>query len=613
VGWKGKRQNSRYYRGSTSKLTAARYFHTIRYLKPVQIYGRLRYKLYRPKPDLKPAPPIRTVSGTWRIPAKKSPSLIAPDRFRFLNKERNILSSADWNRTEWDKLWLYNLHYFDDLNAIDNDTHHQDWHRSLLNRWLTENPPGTEIGWEPYPLSLRIVNWIKWILADNALPHEAIESLAIQTRFLTKRLEFHLLGNHLFANAKALVFAGLFFEGEEAEVWLEKGLRILASELPEQILSDGGHFERSPMYHSIILEDLLDLINLSQRYTSEIPDSRLRGNDIKELWNAMIEGGEAEAEKGNNELAETERAPMIGAAKRMLAWLKVMSHPDGQIALFNDAAFGIAPYPAELYAYAERLGIHESAESLAEEHPSASSFIDHFSFDSIRLTHLKHSGYIRVENGPMTAILDVAPVGPDYLPGHAHADTLSFELSFHGQRIIVDSGTSRYGAGTERLRQRSTAAHNSVIVNGKDSSEVWGSFRVARRARPFGLEIKETSDGSIMVSCAHDGYRRFPGKPVHRREWRFNDHSLTVRDVIEGRYSEAVSRFHLHPSITIENRDGAPFIFVLPDSKKISCQVKKGRAHQDSSTYHPECGVSIANCCLDIYFTEPETYVEFCW
>ena len=71
---------------------------------------------------------------------------------------------------------------------------------------------------------------------------------------------------HLFANAKALVFAGLFFEGNEGRKWLNTGLKILEKELREQILEDGGQFELSPMYHALAVEDLLDLINISVVY-----------------------------------------------------------------------------------------------------------------------------------------------------------------------------------------------------------------------------------------------------------------------------------------------------------------------------------------------------------
>jgi uncharacterized heparinase superfamily protein len=119
----------------------------------------------------------------------------------------------------------------------------------------------------------------------------------------------------------------------------------------------------------------------------------------------------------------------------------------------------------ELDAYAQRLGL--------------------FSGVSPRdgVTHLSESGYVRFQKEDVVALLDVAPLGPDYLPGHGHADTLSFEMSLNGRRVLVDTGTSRYDECPGRLFQRGTAAHNTVVVDDADSSEVWGSFRVAHRAR----------------------------------------------------------------------------------------------------------------------------------
>ena len=156
----------------------------------------------------------------------------------------------------------------------------------------------------------------------------------------------------------------------------------------------------------------------------------------------------------------------------------------------------------------------------------------------------------------MVALLDVAPIGPDYLPGHAHADTLSFELSLFGQRVLVNSGTSCYGMGTERLLQRGTATHNTVAINGQDSSEVWGGFRVARRARPFGLRIEESESG-LKVVCAHDGYTRLPGRPIHRREWCFSGGAMEIVDTIEGGFDEAVGRLFFHPGLSLEPNPNA--------------------------------------------------------
>src|SRR5207247_8423600 len=94
---------------------------------------------------------------------------------------------------------------------------------------------------------------------DSAL----LESLYLQAAYLYRNLETYVLGNHYLENARALVFAGVNFGGQgEAAAWLEKGRQIIRSETPEQILADGGSFERSPMYHALALEAYLDLLNL---------------------------------------------------------------------------------------------------------------------------------------------------------------------------------------------------------------------------------------------------------------------------------------------------------------------------------------------------------------
>ncbi|MFZ4723499.1 MAG: heparinase II/III domain-containing protein, partial [Phycisphaerales bacterium] len=381
-----------------SAQTLLRYWHTLRHLKPAQFIGRVRFRLARPRVDVRPAPPLRERDGAWYEAARRRASLEAPGTFRFLNVS-HALSDVGWDGDQVAKLWRYNQHYFEDLHGLGAEARTA-WHHDLVARWIRDNPPARGTGWEPYPSSLRIVNWIKWAWQGQALSSEAVHSLAVQARWLTQRLEWHLLGNHLFVNAKALVFAGLFFEGPEADAWFEKGLHILRREVPEQILKDGGQFERSPMYHALALEDLLDLWNASRACAK------------------ALRPADAEWFRSQHDRIES-----------MRRWLSAMTHPDGEIALFNDAAIGIAPSPAALEDYAGRLGFAPLA-------PEADGF-----------THLEASGFIRVQQGPMVAMLDVGPIGPDYLPGHAHADTLSFELSLHGRRVLVNSGTSVYGIG----------------------------------------------------------------------------------------------------------------------------------------------------------------------
>ncbi len=488
--------------------------------------------------------------------------MLGVERFRFLN-EIHDLSDAGWDDPKLAKLWRYNLHYFDDLNAYDANAR-TEWHRALLLRWVRDNPPTFGSGWEPYPTSLRIVNWIKWALSGNVLPPGCVQSLAVQARWLSRRLERHLLGNHLFANAKALVFAGLFFDGEEANAWLENGLRILAVEVPEQILSDGGHFERSTMYHALALEDMEDLCNVVAVFSHAIPPGR---KSAVGAWPGRIYS--------------------------MLRWLVAMSHPDGEIAYFNDGAAGVAPIPLELTQYAARLGLSQVAEARHE------------------LTQLSDSGYVRVEIGDAVVMLDVAPVGPDYLPAHAHADTLAFEMSLYGQRVFVNSGISRYGTGSERLRQRGTPAHNTVVVDGRDSSEVWGGFRVARRARPVGLEI--VRDGGLTVRCAHDGYRWLQGKPQHRRQWSFSDETLVVEDLISGSFRNAEARFHLHPSVELLDSTNDVATLLLPLGQRVRVSIEGGALRTDAATWHPEFGRSQPTICLVVEFHNTMSRTSIHW
>lgn len=534
-----------------------RLLHTLRYLRPVQLYGRLWLRLARPRVSPGVAPSLRLAVEPWAEPVEKAPSMQGAHRFCFLNRTYDIGGKGGWNDPDREKLWLYNLHYFDDLNAAGAEDRRA-WHQALIARWVIENPPVLGSGWEPYPISVRVVNWIKWALAGNTLGPDALVSLATQVRFLRRRLERHLLGNHLFTNAKALVFAGLFFAGPEAERWLQKGRELLLAEVAEQILPDGGHFERSPMYHAIILEDLLDLINLQRAYGHVVPPQ----------W--------------------------LGIVQKMRCWLLTMQHPDGDIVLFNDAALGISSRSAEIEQYAGRL-------QLEPVDPPAAP-----------LVHLPESGYARLQNRDAVAFLDVGPVGPDYIPGHAHADTLSFELSLFGRRVIVDSGTSTYEKNAERQRQRGTEAHNTITVDAEDSSEVWGGFRVARRARPFDLSLAETGE-DLRVACSHDGYRRFAGKPVPRRTWRLGRRELVVQDRVAGKYREAVARFHFHPEVNVSLGGGSDGVAVLPGGERLGIRIEKGVGRMAGSTYHPAFNRTCRNSCLEVVLAGAEARVVFSW
>jgi uncharacterized heparinase superfamily protein len=200
-----------------------------------------------------------------------------------------------------------------------------------------------------------------------------------------------------------------------------------------------------------------------------------------------------------------------------------------------------------------------------------------------------------VQLGNAVALIDRAAVGPDYLPAHAHADTFSFELSLFGQRLIVNSGTSVYGVGSERQQERGTAAHSTIVIDDQNSSEVWGGFRVARRARVFDCSENQC-EGVTRLSACQNGYKRLQGKPVHCREWVFEEGQLTINDEITGKGIHQVeSVLPLHPDVEMRAVEGNQVVLGIMGNEVVVTVEGDGDLGVAMSKYHPEFGLSVAN------------------
>ncbi|WP_417462405.1 heparinase II/III family protein [Kordiimonas sp.] len=495
--------------------------------------NRLCRQFIRPPPITNAGLRIRSLCKAWTPPVPKPISILGKEEFCFLNRKETIRGAVGWNNPRLPKLWLYNLHYHDGLCS--NETLNV-LKEQVISRWINENPFGTGNGWEPYPLSLRIVNWVKWRLSGGSVAG-LNESLFQQAHVLSRSVEYHLLGNHLFANAKALIFAGLYFEGDQSRNLLRKGLQILEQELPEQFLTDGGHFELSTTYHATLTEDLLDIINILRAYDQRVS------------------------------------APLLAAASRAMAWLAVMTRPDGLPPLFNDAAYGTCPMLSDLNQYAYRLG-------LAVDQKTRGPLID-----------LPASGYFRYDGAAYSFWGDAGQIGPDYIPGHAHCDMLNFELFAYGRPVVVDTGTSTYEIGAWRLFERSTAAHNTVRLGNYEQSEMWGAFRVGRRAKIVKREV-----GANWLRASHNGFKRLG--VIHQRSFEFGDRLVQLEDRLLGKSGvTAVARFHLHPdarvkiSGNIAQAEGVAFLF--------SGATRIGIADYD---YAPEFNKRVPAKCIEVHF-----------
>ena len=435
-------------------------------------------------------------------------------RFCFLNAYGPITDierlTINWRCQDMPKLWRYNLHYFDYLcsPAVDDRLKEK-----LIDSWIHSNPVGTEDAWEPYPVSLRIVNWIKYFselsVSDNGIRIKPawIDSLSAQVEWLNRNMEYHIRANHLLKNYVAMVYGACFLKNLFSGRKRKSLLNGFYKECVEQFLDDGGHYERSPMYHCIALEDLMDVYNLLCLYRSDC-----NASEVSSI-SALCEFLKARIDKG-------------------MEWLGVMTLRDGKIALFADSAFAIAPEPQQLQNYWQRLS--GRSPFAANQGTSATSGIKAtigISPSGIVETSLASSGYLRKDTASYSVIVNVGEPGPAYQPGHTHCDLFSYELTRGNQRLFVDTGVYEYSPGYRRHYARSTAAHNTLQINGAEQHQIWGEFRVGRRARVTRLD-KATGDKCHSVDLAHNGYESVVGGLETRRTFRFELNALCICDAV---------------------------------------------------------------------------------
>ncbi len=480
----------------------------------------------------------------------ESENSFGDNAFTFLNVKKQYNSEVNWLDEAMPKLWRYNLHYFDYLLETKRSSVNK---VNLIDSWIEHNPIGTGDGWEPYTASLRIVNWIKYFtfFDKKEIKQQWLDSLALQATWLEKNIEYHILANHYLKNAKALVFAGVYFEGIDASRWLNKGLDIIKAEADEQLLPDGGHYERSPMYHCIVTEDYLDLYNILN--ANEIVDHKL----LVFIKEKII---------------------------KALEFLKNITLPDGEISLFNDSAFAIAPKPVQLYAYAQRLFGRSFEQPLLQDF-AIKSYPD--------------TGYYIIKNEKDMMVIDCGDVGPDYQPGHAHCDTLSYELALNGQRTVVDSGVHDYENSELRRYVRSTRAHNTVMIDNEEQSEIWGVFRVARRAKPVTAKIEQKNEHSIQFKGSHEGYKKLKGKPVHERRIQYiHRNQWVITDIISGKGVHLCQSFiHIHPNFRAQLNNNKE-VSLLDSASNVIAKITVSNADQvniEKSWYCPEFGKRYEN------------------
>jgi len=507
----------------------------------------------------------QSVSDDRRASYRRHLSELVDGQITFFDSTLDIGDPAtfDWSHEtieSFTPLWRLYLHAFEPVRwlifsdaASECPDNHLAAVRALVCGWDEHVDVGGEQylrrAWTPHAVSLRILALCRlatWLPDSSTTFARRVRRLAYKNaRFLENHVEYDVGGNHLVENGTALLVAGtLFDDGNRG--WRETGKSILEECADQQFLVDGGHFERSPMYHVLVLQRYLTAFDLLSSTDESVPANIRR------------------------------------IAKRGTGFLESLAPPDQRIPLLNDAAFDEFLSLESCLRFADAVGIDGTN---ADE------------------TLLVDSGYYWLGDGGDRLLIDGGPVGPSHLPGHSHNDMLSVMLWVDGQRILTDTGAFDYVPDETRQYARSVQAHNTVQVGDYEPIPIGGQFLMGRRCQPRG-NVRRGCEHDRFTGW-YERRRRLESLYRHQRDVIAGDRWWVIADTVEGSPgSNTEAMFHFHPSIDIE-RSNSEVHFERAGSAT-GCGIIRpiGASNSEMTTtpYFPRFGERIERSALQVRY-----------
>ncbi|NNN22155.1 MAG: alginate lyase family protein [Acidimicrobiales bacterium] len=384
----------------------------------------------------------------------------------------------NWDPADATLLFKFHLFYMEWLWYL-NDEQFDEIFEKYWKSYRKYTCFGKGTPWSPYVVSLRAFVLGSMILngtlKESPYYEEVIEELRAAFKWLKVFKEREVRGNHLIKNIKALIVLSILFGDEKS---LKRNLWQLGVETGRQILGDGGHYERSTSYHAQVLTDL---------------------EDIRNILDATSKDSSREVAK-----AIAESTPWLeDTVARMKLWLSKMLAPDGQWWNVNDCV----PTDSHLL---KLLGVASFGKT----------------------AFMESSGYFVGNTGSLfTVLMDAGLPCPPALPAHAHSDTLALQVYISTLPFLVDTGVSTYEPGATRAYERSTKAHNTVVIDDFDQTEIWGAFRAGRRAEPKLIRAEDSGE-TVVVEASHNGYLFLEDSPCHKRQVELGSSYIKIKDSI---------------------------------------------------------------------------------
>ncbi|WP_026870781.1 heparinase II/III family protein [Inquilinus limosus] len=449
----------------------------------------------------------------WPGDAERGAALIA-GQYRLGGQTYEAAAAAPWEPFGAAPEFIEALHGFEwlrDLRAAGGDQARRQARR-LIDHWIERYDRWHPLTWRPDILGQRIASWLGahdffCASADDDFRARVFASLSRQLRHLTRVADGDPMDPRQIQTVRGLVYGAVALP--QGRPRLDLAQRILGKCLPRQILPDGGHIQRNPAIHLTVLRHLIDIRAAFRAAQAHVPDA------------------------------------LHLAIDRMAPALRLYRHGDGGFALFNDAQEGEPVLIDAVLAQADSKG----------RAPKSA----------------RHSGFERAMAGRTLLLLDVGAPPPAGVDDGAHAGLLSFELSVGRERMIVNCGAWPGRGSAEdsawHTALRSTPAHSTLCVAGRDSAEILRDAGIGKRPRTIEVDRQETPH-SVLIDAWHDGYREALGL-VHRRrlELSASGDELRGEDILFAETDAArglpfAIRFHLHPALQLSPVQGGSSVII---------------------------------------------------
>jgi uncharacterized heparinase superfamily protein len=505
-----------------------------------------------------------SVSPDERRAAREHAASAAAGEVTFMNRTVDV--SADpvaWDHpalADLPRLWRLKLHGFEPLRWLvigwSPGEARAEGLASVFEEWVAdwlERHPVGESGylrraWTPYAVSKRLSLWSRfaaWQAACGKTPSPALRAgIRKNVDFLAANVEHDVGGNHVVENGVALALGGTLVSDGDLR---RRGLAVLADAAGEQFLSDGGHYERSPMYHVQVLSGYLTVLDLCHRAGRSCPEA----------------------------IRET--------ARNALAHLAALTPPDDRIPLLNDAVFGETLSIPAVRAYADRI---DGVEWPSDEDDFATAGRRGTATSEVPPEALPDSGYYWLGEGENRLLVDGGPVGPSHLPGHSHNDLLAVLLWIDGQRVVADTGTFSYEPGERRQYARGVRGHSTVQVGDREPIELGRRFLMGERTEPdatFRPGPVDAFKGAYTAHCGHTHTRRVYGVDSWWLVWD---------RVTDAGPDPVASRVSLHPDVGVDVADPSEIPVTGPDGDPLAWiyPLRSGEVTHSDGRYFPEFG-----------------------